>query len=181
MDLGVFVKRKATFWAWLLLPLLAMLVLYHALNVHCTLVEERLARRRMVLGLVPQIQGRLGVARDVVQGFAMQGKDRASMVGDAGTRTGEIARRNGVTINSLRVDEPDPLKQPNSKMISVELKGEGSLLSLLSFLNELHSPLHLSLVQSGTLQLSSGVGDVIYETELTVRCFQESSGGGPDV
>lgn len=180
MDLGVFLRRKTTFWAWLVLPLAGLLVVYHTLDVYCELAEERLERRRAVLGMMPEIEGCLTLAKDVVCGFSVLGGSRGAAIADAGTRTGELARRHGVVINSISVKETAGAKTVASNAVDVEIKSDSSLLALLNFLNELHSPRHLALVRGGTMHLADVDGEPRYEAELIIRCFRDVLEGGPD-
>ncbi|NQU40782.1 MAG: hypothetical protein HQ523_12580 [Lentisphaerae bacterium] len=186
MDLGVFRRRRATFWAWLVLPALCDIVCYSALHVYCRYVEDRLNRREAVLGILEDIEQRMAVAKDVVCGFAMMGDSQALAAADVSSRISELARRHAFTINSLRVkqdiDSVGTTAAAPSPSLEIELKGEGDLLSLMQFLNELQSPQHLSIVDGASIHLGRRRAEAApkYEVELTVRCFRDALQGEDD-
>lgn len=182
MDLGIFRRRKATFWAWVVLPALAVTVLFNSLNVYCTFVEDRLQRRKAVLGILNDVEERMSVAKDVVCGFAVIGNGSSTAAEDVSTRIAELARRHHFMINSLRVKSANEVKQESVPALHIGLKGEGDILSLMQFLNELQSPQHLTVINSGLIQLQrrGDNSEATYKAELDIRCFRDALGGGDD-
>ncbi len=182
MDLGVFRRKKAAFWAWIVLPALTVVVVYNSLDVTCTYVEDHLHRRQAVLGILSDVEERLGVAKDVVCGFAVMGNGNTTAAEDISTRITELARRHRFTINSLRVQDGSELKKKASPALHIELKGEGGILSLMKFLNELQSPQHLTVIDRASMHLQSrgAKGEASYEMELHIHCFRDALQGDDD-
>ncbi|MBL7075959.1 MAG: hypothetical protein ISS31_00675 [Kiritimatiellae bacterium] len=182
MDLGIFRRRKATFWAWIVLPALTVIVVYNALDVYCTSVEDQLYRRKAMLGIMNDVEERMSVAKDVVCGFAVMGDGHTSAAEDVSMRITELARRHRFTINSLRVKDGVETLKSASPALYIELKGEGDILSLMQFLNELQSPQHLTVIDGALMQLQrqGDKSSVTYKTELDIRCFRDALQGGDD-
>jgi hypothetical protein len=183
MDLGVFRRKKATFWAWIVLPALCVVVGYRVMHVYCLYVEDRLERRQAVLGILEDVEQCMSVSKDVVLGFAMMGDRRTPAAEDVSSRISELARRHGFMINSLRVKDARATDEDTSRALEIDLKGEGDVLSLMQFLNELQSPQHLTVIDGASLHLKQrGAGTAArYTTELSVRCFRDALQGGNDV
>ncbi len=181
MDLGVFRRKKATFWAWLVLPALCVAVAFQAFHVTCLFVEDRLQRRQAVLGILSDVEQRMDVAKDVVLGFAAMGGGRAA-AGNVNSRITELARRHHFVVNSLQVKDSTENSEEGARALEIDLKGEGDILSLMQFMNELQSPQHLTIVDGATIRLkrqTSGVS-AVYNSELSVRCFHDALQGGGD-
>ena len=183
MDLGVFRRKKATFWAWIVLPALCVIVGYQVIHVYCLYVEEQLERRQAVLGILDDVEHCMSVSKDVVLGFAMMGDSRAPAAENVSSRISELARRHDFMVNSLRVNEPMETGGEQSRALEIDLKGEGDILSLMQFLNELQSPQHLTVIDGASLRLKQrGAGSAAtYTTELTVRSVRDALQGGNDV
>lgn len=182
MDLGVFRRKKETFWAWIVLPILSVVVAYHALNVYCRFVEQRLHQRQAILGILDDVEQRMNVAKDVVCGFAMIGDGGTVAAEDINSRITDLARRHDFTINALQVKDPEKAPKAGAHALLVSVKGEGNILALLQFLNELQNPQRLTVVDSASMYLRTqgDGGSAVYETELTVRCFLDALQGGRD-
>jgi hypothetical protein len=183
MDLGIFRRRKATFWAWIVLPALFVVVAFSSLNVYCTFVEDRLARRKAVLSILNDVEQRMSVAKDVVCGFAVIGNGRTTAAEDVSTRITELAHRHEFMINSLRVKDDAEISKDSAPALHIELKGEGDILSMMQFLNELQSPQHLTVIDGASMHLQRGDKAAMptYKTDLDVRCFRDALQGGDDV
>ncbi|MBT3296745.1 MAG: hypothetical protein HN919_22315 [Verrucomicrobia bacterium] len=183
MDLGVFRRKKATFWAWIVLPALCVIVGYQVMHVYCLYVEERLERRQAVLSILDDVEQCMNVSKDVVLGFAMMGDRRTPAAEDVSSRISELARRHDFMVNSLHVNESRETGDESSRALEIDLKGEGDILSLMQFLNELQSPQHLTVIDGASLHLKQrGAGTAAsYTTELTVRCVRDALQGGNDV
>jgi len=182
MDLGIFRRKKAIFWAWIVLPALCVVVAYNALNVHCTFVEDELHRREAVLSILSDVEQRMSVAKDVVCGFAVMGNGHTTAAEDISSRITELARRHRFMINSLRVKDASPTDKEASPALYIELSGVGDILSLMQFLNELQSPQHLTVIDSASLQLQRRVADeeARYKGAFDVRCFRDALQGEDD-
>jgi len=182
MDLGIFIRRKATFWAWIVLPALTVVVVFNSLNVTCTHVEYELHRRKAVLGILNDVEQRMSVAKDIVCGFAVAGNGRTTAAEDISSRISELGHRHQFMINSLRVKDASEINQGSSAALHVELEGEGDILSMMQFLNELQSPQHLTIIDSASMRMQRGADktEAIYRTELEIRCFRDALQGGDD-
>ena len=183
MDLGVFRRKRATFWAWIVLPALLVVVSYCALHVYCRYAENQIDRREAVLGILGDVEHRLNVAKDVVCGFAMLGDVQTPVAADVSSRISELAARHAFTLNSLQVNQSDDDKTSASRSLEIELKGVGDMLALMQFLNELQSPQHLTVVEGAAMRLQRQQSEDAprYEVELTVRCCRDALQGGGNV
>lgn len=177
MDLGIFRRNKSTFWAWIVLPALAVVVAYSVSNVYCASVEDRLYRRKAVLGILNDVEAHMKIAKDVVCAFAVMGGGQATAAEDVSTRMSELARRRGFRIDSLQVKDlvnTVTTDEETSQALTIEMQGEGDMLALMQFMNDLHSPQHLTVVDSALLKLQrrGSKTETHYMAELMVRCLR---------
>ena len=71
--------------------------------------------------------------------------------------------------------------QLNATDLIIALQGEGDVVAVMQFLNELQSPQYLTLLDEATMQLKSGSGGgALYKLDLNIRCFSDTLGGRDD-
>lgn len=170
MDLGMFRRSRTAFTGWIILPLVLVCVAFYLVHVYCSAVEQGLKRRRDFLDVLPDMQRRLTVSEDIVNGFALTGQGNGEAIDVLGAQVHSMARRHDFVINSLRIDKLADQSTEEILVLEIAIKGEGVLLELIRFLNDLQRPQTLALLEECRLQVSKVSADPVYDVEMTLRC-----------
>lgn len=181
MDLGLFARRKWEFWAWVFVPAAIIVALQCFLEVYAWRVASALEQRKALIQVVPQMQAKLSASREVLKGFAHDGAVKIEPAEEARRSLSKSARQNGFLIDELSVESGEgkaagraaaPAWSPSTKvqMLTVSLKGEGSLTALMRFMDTIEKPENLVTMGAVGIRQVRREAEPVYQADFSFRC-----------
>lgn len=165
MDVGIFLRSRSRLQLWLLTPptLLVLIAVVGAWYVDR--IERQLEWRRSFLEVAPELRAVAGKTRETIRSNFLIFRNNEEAREQLNGIVVERARAVGFTINSMAVDE----SPPNSGTLRMALHGEGSLVSLLDFANEIQKPEYLLVLDSCIVQLLRRQAGLVYQADFVLR------------
>ena len=191
MDLGLFRRSRAQFWAWIGGPILVIVVATYALQSYSGRVERALTERRSLTEVIPEMQIQLGAAKETLQRFALVPPTRSDATERVRARMNRCAEQSGFIVNALNVEQPDataprkptgvrgrkpaPAKaaapDDTTPFLEVTVNGEGALPAVLRFMDEALGSTSLVTAESAALKMTRNVPEPFYTAQLVLRCY----------
>ena len=148
MDVGIFIRSRSRLQFWLLTPPLLLLFIALAGGWYVNRIEGQLEWRRGFLEVAPELRAAAGNARDTIRENFLVFRNNEEAREQLNGIVVDRARAVGFTINSMSIDE----SPPNSGTLRIVIHGDGSLVSVLEFANEVQRPEYLLTLDSCMLQ-----------------------------
>lgn len=180
MDPSRFLRTKPVLAGWIASPLILIGVVYHGAGWYCASMEARLVRDRALLEVMPDLLNGLHRGRDELKAFSRGAVD-PDRLNDMSLSWGDIAARQGFTLESARLDPP-PRSPSNSRLASIaNLEGAGSLVSVLNLLDALQTPRQLVSVENASIRLAAtSDSPPRYRTRFVLHYYRlETAGPSP--
>jgi hypothetical protein len=181
VDLGLFARRRVEFWAWVFGPAALIVALQCFLEVYARQTASRLEERKALVQVVPQMQARQNAARDLLRRFAGQPAAKKEPVEDLRRKLNQSAQQSGFVINQLSVEKGEGKSGGNSaapvqgqttkaQTLTVKLSGEGTLTTLIRFLDALERPENLTVMALSSIREMRGGEEPVYQADFSFRC-----------
>jgi hypothetical protein len=173
MDAGVFSNRRAVLWAWILAPLLLLTALHVGVGAVTRRLDRAVARRRLALRQFPELEARNArvVALERQSGLAAAPSGTVSDL--LGLRLNEAAQRHGFRVNARRLERlAGPQLAGARSGLRAAVEGEGSLLVLAQYLDDLQRPENLIVLQKAVIRLARLDPEPVYAVQLVLHGYQ---------
>lgn len=169
--------------AYILLPVVILFGIELMERIHCTRLESDIARRRLQLRIIPDMESRLQRARERLKSFAevQDGSDGSS---DLTMRLNSGAQESGFLTRAVKLEKMPSAGGTGWTDYKVVASGEGSLLALTRFLDDAERigtrPFRVTQARIAARSLSP---EVTYDAEIelmlrTLQCETTIKPGG---
>ena len=180
MDAGRFRRCRSQFVAWILTPVVLMLVCYHGVSAYCRYVETALGEQADLTRMLPLMEQSLAQATATMRDLT-QGEDLPLDLSECVVmHLNEAADASKVDIMSLRhVEEKRPTRTKGLEKVGIAVKQEGTLSQVVHCLHHLRQNEPMVTPSSVVLRLSTlrpfpqYTGELILEFQ---RPFRDGSG-----
>jgi len=165
MDLGLFRRRRVVFWLWIVGPLLAAVVVHYSVFLYCGRMSAMLQERQALASILPGLQESLSASQAAIDTFPSVRATATDARAALTTRVSELSTKHGFVANSLRISsltESGPVQK-----LEVTIEGEGRLLSIMKFVNDLQTPESLMSLVGASLRINAFFPIPVYNCELT--------------
>jgi hypothetical protein len=180
MDLGLFRRRRFVFWMWVICPLVLAVVIHYSVYFYSQRMAGMLQEQRAMAGLLPELSGALALSRSVTDTFphvrATAAEARASLT----TRISELSNQHGFLANNVRISSLPA--EGAMHRLEVTIDGEGRLLSIMKFVNDLQTTDSLMDIVGTRLRVNAFFPIPVYQCELEFEAsfapaMQSKAGG----
>jgi hypothetical protein len=164
MDLGLFKRRRSIVWLLIVCPLMAAAGIHYTVFLYSQHTAKALQERRAMATLLPDLVDALALSESFLESFPALHATAAGARSALTTRVSELSAKHNFTANRVRINSlttSGPVHQ-----LEVSIEGEGSLLSIMKFVNELQAPESLSSLLSFTIRITAFSPVPVYNCEL---------------
>ena len=175
MDLGLFRKSRTRFCLWVVGPLVAIALVLLSWLLYYNLVSDALRKRELLTDVVPEMIKKERVAEETVTRFTFNRQPGMGLAEAVQSLVNQTAQDAGAIINSLSSSEKKLRGGAGAAPLEVSIKAEGTLASMVEFINELQESRGLIAVELIELRRQRVAEDSLYECEMTLVCHSLSS------
>lgn len=164
MDLGLFRRRRSVFWLWVICPLVAAAGIHYAVFFYCRHMAEMLQEQGAMAALLPDMVDSLETADDAVNSFPAIRATAADARSALTTRISELSLQHDFLANNVRIKsltESGPIQK-----LEVTIEGEGRLVSIMKFVNDLQTPESLMSLVRAHIRISAFFPVPVYSCDL---------------
>ena len=175
VDLGFFKRSRVDFWAWLVGPILLATVIHVSARVHHGNVDASLEWKKTFVRTVPGIEGKLDQANRVIDNFESHPVTTPSARELLGESIDAIARNCEFVVESLSIDRGITKEADHVAVLEVEVRGEGQLLNMTKFMDQLQEVDDLMDVASARIRVKNFAAGPLYYGEFVLRYYEIAS------
>lgn len=164
MDLGLFRRRRSVFWLWVICPLVAAGGIHFSVYLYCGRMAEMLQEQGAMAALVPDMADSLETADTAISSFPAIRATAADARSALTTRISELSLEHDFLANNVRIKsltESGPVQK-----LEVTIEGEGRLLSIMKFVNDLQTPESLMSLVRSSIRINAFFPVPVYSCEL---------------
>jgi hypothetical protein len=154
MDLGRFERSRRQFWLWITVPILLILLATVPSLVYRSHVRQDLRERENVLAGIPATERAAEEIDALVKAVTPSAVRLVETTEAATRRLDQAAKSSGLTVRSLKVSE-ETVDTDGFKSVRMNVQIQGSLPSVVQWLDALQKPGMLITVQGATLNALS--------------------------
>lgn len=169
MDVGIFTRGRFLFWCWILVPMLLVIGAQCAVCLYSRLATEALAARRISVAVVPELKREVAAVDLLLKRFAPGRSGEMPTIEVLSTRVNDCAQRHGFIIDQLLFQPPKLESGDTMPTVKVEIEGQGALVPLLSWLDEMQRPEHLLILDTACVRLTQTTPAPAYGVKLLFR------------
>ncbi|MBU0676589.1 MAG: hypothetical protein KJ626_00600 [Verrucomicrobia bacterium] len=166
MDLGIFRRSKRVLAAWLVLPVLVIVVLHFSVKFYCWSAGRELRNRSQVVQVLPKVKRSLELARETISAYRLDPESRAEPSEELRLQLNEAAAASGFTVNTLSIEEADKSVSIGERALLVTVKGEGNQAALTTFLGRLEQSHSLLELQNAKFRIMKLIADPVFYGEM---------------
>lgn len=171
MDVGIFTRGRFIFWCWILLPALLVGGAQCAVYLYGRLTAEALENRRTSMAVVPELKRKVAAVDLLMKRLAPGRSGEMPTIEVLSTRVNDCAQRFGFSLNLLVFHPPKVESGDTLPAVKVEVEGEGALVPLLSWLDEMQRPEHLLILDTASVRLVQAAPAPVYGVKLLFRFY----------
>lgn len=169
MDLGLFMRNRLGLRVWAVTPISLLIVSAVTVGTYCHQLETQRQQRAVALQLVPELEAQIHALREVGATFAVSTQDWSQAESGVRSQVNAAAQRASFAINSLGLEQKATLDGVQSPGIEVLVEGEGDLVAVVSFFNELQQPEVAMLPRTMKLTVTHGTPLPVYKGQFVLQ------------
>jgi len=169
MDLGRFHRSRMTLGLWLGVPVLLVAMTLLPSSIYLRRVQKDLSERQRLQADVPVVEKRLRDISGLLKAVTPEAGRVMEATDETTRRLEAAAKKAGLSLRSLKVGEGEEQTDADFHFLTIHIQLDGSLRSVVQWLDELQRPGILLEVRSATLTAVSLPPDQTVSGEVKIR------------
>jgi len=165
MDLGIFLSNKKRVICWILCPILLLCILFSFFSIYFSSINDSLKEREAIVKLIPVISRKVSMADEILRKDKRLSSDD-DVIEDLNLRLNRMAQSADFTINSLAIEKNAKRSAKGISVFEVEIKGDGSLVSIGDFFNAAQTPERPFVVETAGMKSITSDAEPRYNVSL---------------
>ncbi len=169
-DFGMFGRRRTAFWLWVVLPPVLVIAVAIARAAFARHLSETERKYTEAVRAIPEMESSLKALQFTADRLKTSASEDDLTTESFGHKLHSAAARSALTVNALSADKAG--ESGNALSIRANLRVEGSLISILSFLNTLQSNGARVTVDAARLRATRLEPALQYELDVVLRAYR---------
>ena len=136
MDSAIFIRKHSVFIAWLIVPLVLIILTYYSTALFTTQQNTLLSQCQMLQKIIPKMTAAAISFNEETSPYALL-PDKNTSIEDINIALfNDVAEQTGFSITSINLAQKTGEELPGIVQIEVNINGEGSSRELIAFIKE---------------------------------------------